>query len=607
MPDKVTDPQKLKGRINEQYIVNQWDMATHVESHREHKVRLEKLKMLYRGDWTKRFNEADASIISTIQGDEPWVENIVKNGIHDLAGLAMEARAAAIFTPQGEGDPQYRKAQIREAIADTIWEANEGSLIERRLYMDVIGAGMAAVAAYKSDDEDYAQFVRLDPQGCYPDVRNGKIQDMLYIETITIRQAQRMYPQLNLKSAEAWCDKTVQIVDYYDKDEVVKALVLTKGGKINARAKNYGAFIVERWAHRLGVVPVAFTCLDTLDGAFRGLYDQAGGPVLARNVIVKYMLDYMDDMINAPLEAKNVINATAPISPGLVYQHDPNSDESFIRRLPPASPAGEIFGLIQYLGEQSSGEAIQPPARQGQVTQSIASASFVAATQGRLTTVITELQSHMASLRHALNIITFKIEEKHLDREKPLVRPVGRKHVYKPAADIDGWYFHRVDFGAAAGLDRGTADVRVLQHLGAQLISRKTAREQIDYVTDPTSEQDRIDLEIVQAARQQRFVADPSLPLSSLVRIELAMAKGKGMIDALELELPEMVRVEEEVRAAGAPAGAPGEPPLPEGAPGPAEEQFALEQGQTPEGGAAPEFAAPVQPIIPQIITRGGV
>src|SRR5206468_12619878 len=138
---------------------------------------------------------------------------------------------------------------------------------------------------------------------------------------------------------------------------------------------------------------------DSFDEGFRGMFDQMEGPLIARNTILQYMSEYIESMVHSPFEEKGIINSEDLPGPFTVYHHEPGEKESFMRRVAPAAPAGSVFGLVQYLESQASGEAVQPPARQGTVQQSIASGSFVNSTLGRLTTVIEELQELMADLR----------------------------------------------------------------------------------------------------------------------------------------------------------------------------------------------------------------
>jgi hypothetical protein len=574
--------QRYEERVTGEYIANQVTQRRQAEMHQTHKARIEDMDRIYRGDLSKYRTNGESA-----PKDYLLIENKFKNAVHDLTRLAAEPRPTPVFMQKGDSIAEYKKARVREGIADTQWEMNNGPSIQRKLYMDIIGGGYTAVAAHYNDRSEYAQFYRLDPRYCYPSVRNGVIVDMLYVEAMKKELAEIQWPDLNLGAVKDNSD--VMVTTYFDDVAVNQAVVATMGKKTQG-------FIVDRWEHNLGCVPVAFRALDTFDSTFRGLFDQIGGPMSLRNRVLSLMEDYMEDMVHAPWESKGVLNPDDPPGPLTIYQHDPNAEESFMRRTQPAAPAGAVFGVLQSLEVQESVEALQPPARVGQVSQSIASGDFVNSTQGSLSSAVRELQDNMAELRKQLTYICFKIEEKYLDTEKPLIRAVGDKKTYLPSKDIDGVYAHRLLFGAAAGTDRQYADVRVLQHVGSGLISKKTGRSQLDYIDDPTSEQNWIDQEQLAMILFQRFSADPATPLSSIAEAMVEMGKGKDLVEVMAAQAAKMAEREAQAQQAALGGGA---PVGPEGVPREAgEEALALDKGEVPEeGGGAP--IGPIKPFSP--------
>jgi hypothetical protein len=184
------------------------------------------------------------------------------------------------------------------------------------------------------------------------------------------------------------------------------------------------------------------------------------------------------------------------------------------------------------------------------------------------------------------------------------MRGVAGKNTYLPSRDIKENYHHRILFGASAGVDRQYADQRVLMHHGAGFISLETARQQIEYLDDAASEQDKIDRETLGKTIFQRFAADPSTPLAVAAEAFVEMGKGKSWIEAVETVAPQLVKQAKEEQQA--PGAATGELPLAE-APTGEEQAAALEPGSQPEQGAGPgfaplEFAPP--PLQQQIVTN---
>lgn len=592
MPAKPKAIEEYESRITGEYIADQLLQYKKAARHSEHKQQLEKNDKLYKSDLSDFYPQGERA------PDHIRVENKYKNALHDIVRLAAESKPTTVFMQQGDSRKAAREARIRANIADTYWEVNRGPRQERSFLMDMAGAGYCAAAVYFNDDSDYPQFMRLDPRMCYPDIRNGALVSMVYAETVKVDVAKRQWPQFAGEFAKfPKGDKNVTLAIYYDEHEVVTAVTQERGSK---------GFVVDRWGHELGCVPVAFEMLDTADREFHGLFDHVGGPLAFRDRMMGYLDDYMEDMVHSPFEAKNVLNAEDPPGPLTIYEHDPGAEESFIRRVAPAAPAGTVFGLLQYAGEQEATEALQPPARIGQVRQSIASGDFVNSTQGALSSAVRELQGNMGNFRYQIGYVCMKLDRKELDFEKPLIRSIGGKKTYTPSEDLgstESEYFHRIVYGASAGLDRQYADVRVIQHVGAGLISKKMGREQLEYVDDPFQAQEEIYQEQMADVMFQRFAADPNTPISAIAESLVQMGKGKDLIEVMEAQAEQMLQREQEARQAmleaaggGAPAGgAPSEEP---GA-----QAEALEAGATGEEDVGAEVA-PLRPFQPPILQQ---
>jgi hypothetical protein len=568
--------------VTEEYILTQFNYHYDSQMFREWKDRMEQGDRLYQGDLAGLFPNENAL------PDIPYVENKFKNALHDLARLASEGRGAVKFFAEGDRDRDMKRARLREAINSGYWMFNRMQRREHQLYLDLAGSGAMGIAAYYDDRSPYPQIHRLDPRFCYPDVRDGHIQTLLKAESVKERVLAHQFPNLGLDGSGE-NSRDAYFVVYYDEEEVAEAVLIAnpQGKYENAR------FATKPWKHNLGVIPVAFETLDTYDGAFHGLLEQLAGPLMVRNKAMRFMVDLMEQMAHAPIFEIGVENWDTEPGPMTVYHGDPNAERVEMSRIPPAAPAQSMWQLLGYMGDQEEREAIQPPSRAGQVSQSIASGSFVDRTQGQLTSVVKELQDKLASVREQMNEICMKTDETWMDKTKPLVHPVAGKNTYTPSEDIKGWYFHEVKFGAGAGLDRLNTDTRVFNALGARLISRETAREEaLDYVNDVADEQDKIDRENLQDAIFQRMVQNPATPLSSIGQVWLEMKlKGASFEEALEEKMPEIIEQEKAIAAGGAaPPGAPptegGEIPPEEGAPAtgptPAQEQLALEAQKAP-------------------------
>jgi hypothetical protein len=159
--------------------------------------------------------------------------------------------------------------------------------------------------------------MRVDPRFAYPDVRNGKIQDLLVVETMNKRLAWRQFGDLLPEEPPTTVGEIVEIIHYYSPEECLQAvswepLSGTPGGKQTVGARD--ARIISRWEPRdvkgNPYMPVAFSMLDSFDGQFRGMFDQIVGSLKTKDRIVKQMVDYTDRFVYASMKSKGLLNPT---------------------------------------------------------------------------------------------------------------------------------------------------------------------------------------------------------------------------------------------------------------------------------------------------------
>jgi hypothetical protein len=557
-------------RVYEEYLPMQVEVLKSSDTWSNHKAWIALYDRTYQGNLTGLTAEENKL------PDIPYIENKLKNATHDIKRLAREARGVAVFAKRGEDDKESVRAKLRSVIVDTIWAEGGGQRNEGRAYFDIIRGGFVATAVFKKRGEPYAQFLRLDPAFSYPTLVNGKLEDLVYIETMKQRAAAALFPDSGLK-LDPKNTKDCQVVMVFTKDEVVQGIVVPGVPR---------AMVVDRWIHKLGRVPVGFREMETADGRFHGLLDQLHGPMKGRNKAVRLMLDYLEDMVHAPWEEKGIENGPSTGNlpgPTTYYIHDRDAEtETFVRRTQPAAPAGAVFGLMGYLDAQEQAEGFQPPSRVGIVRQSQASGNFVESTQGSLSSVVFELQGYVADWRRECNTIAMMIEERFLNKEKPLIRAVGERVTYKPKDDIAGWYFHKIMFGAAAGLDRREADSRILQHLGAGLIPLEKAREQIDYIENDTDIADEVQRDLLSKVMFQRLTNDQTVTFADQAAIWLLLGEGKSWYEALKEILPQLLEGAAQRQAAAAGSGILGQGGPQAQPQTPQEQALALQKGATP-------------------------
>ena len=575
------DLDDLRARQFESSIVG-WRNAR-VESFGEWTSRMETLDAIVRGDYTVVYPNERAIM------DLPYVQNTAQVAMLDMAKLASESAPSVRAEPDNDSDTAYHNSKVREAIADTHWTANKAELYVPYWVMDLAGCGAAFAVVIPGDElgKDFPVIMRVDPRVCLPDVRNGILQDLLILNTMHLREIARLYPSLG--DVKPNIADAAEVLDYYSPDEVVRAVAFVKKGQ--RVIKSGQITIVDRWEPKLPnrALPAAFAQLPSFDSSFRGMFDQIGGQLIAKNRIVKLMLDYSDQVIHSPFEEQGVINPEDPPGPLTIYHLDPNVQNAGMRRVQPAASAPQIFAVLEFLDRESRGGIGYPASRQGEVSQSIASASFVAATQGPLTSSVRDLQRLLASMREDIHRASLAVDERFHNTSKPLIRSVDKQRRYLPGKDIGGRYDVKVIYGAGAGLDRLNAQTRVLMDLGAGLISKQTARSQSDYIPDPAGEPDTIEREAVASALLQKFLAE--VTPEQLADLFLLMADGRSLSEAVKVFREEQKATQPQQLEPGQVPPLEGPPPADQAA----QQLLALQKGQVPQQ-QAPEVNFPMPP-----------
>lgn len=587
--------EELREREFEQYVVDQRNGYVSNDSFMNWRQRTKDVDDLIAGNYTVVWPNHLKS------NEKPLVQNLAQVMSRDVPRLVSDIMPSLRSVAKKDGKEGDEAKYLREAIALTYWDENEGDLAVPLWTIDLIVTGAAFGVAWADEDEDcpYPLFERVDPRFCYPDIHNGKATDLMVIQRIKMRQAKRMFPEVPF-STKAYDVGEVEILDYYAKDMVVKAITEYEEGK---EAKAGSTIIVSADKLELKRAPIAFAQLPSHDGAFRGLFDQSGDSMLARNRIARLMERYVDQQVAAPIVEKGLLNKNAKPGPNTMYSLDPQVEDAQMGRLQPAGSSPQLFALMQMLGEESRGAIGYPSARQGVTDISQGSASFMGASQGSLTSVVRECQKYIGKMREDLNATLFELDEKVLNFSKPLtVGTTSNKSTYTPKTAIEGVYKTKVVYGASAGLDRLQADARLLQLYTSGIITAKTSRENLEFVEDAEQEAEEWESEQTRKAILQKLVGDPNAPFDLVFDIFAGQEEGLSFGEAVVAAR----NAQRQTQAAA--GGAPGAPqgqqlPAPPGVEPTAQvAEGGIERGAQPgevPAGGEPEFSpAPLGQFI---------
>lgn len=531
--------------------------------------------------------------------EDPSILNLADKMTRDSARLAAEIKPSYLAPAYGETEAELKSQRVRSVIGDGYFKYGRWDTQRPQLVMDLVISGGAFVAYWVDPARSvYPLSARLDPASCFPTIYNGEIIDLLVITEMTIRQAEAMFPDQGIaRRLQKMEDDAaaIEVYDFYAADECVRAFGIqgVDGGILDAA-------VVKVWEPGTDGVPVAFTQLPTPDGALRGLLDQVKGQLKSKDELVKDVLEVSAQAAFAPWEAYGITNPDTPPGPDVIYNHDPSLEgRSFMRRVQPTTFSPQLPLVLDYLEDQTRAQLSYPATRQGEVPVSQGSGSFVAATQGDLTSMVRELQRGLADIQHQGAAIMYSLDENHLDFEKPLCRAVGRKRTYKPSRDIDGRYELQVNYGAGAGLDRQATDVRMLNYYSAGIVPGRRVLMETDFVDDPDAWLDERQNEELERVALQRFAGDPTTNLDFLMAVlQKKREEGLDFVEAYNATMAEMQSTQPQ-------AGQPGVISPAQPAVSGAEEMAKGAPATAPIGGA-PAVPAQFQPQpLQQVIVRG--
>jgi hypothetical protein len=584
---------KLEERQYRTYVLERRNARTN-ETYQDRDNRYLDVDRILRGEFRFKTPKGDV-----IQGP-PMVTNLAVTFTQDVSRLVTEIEPGIRAPMLGDKRKDEVSAALREMSANTYWLRNRGELLVPQLATDLITCGAAYLVSTSDSKLDVPHITRYNPRTCYPTIHNGMLLDLLAIQVVPVDVAIQMFPGLGIAEMvkEAHGTESVEIHDYFS-PELVYRSVVALGRDRTATNDPTQMVYVDAYEPAGNVLPVGYAQLSTHDGAQRGLLDQLVGSLEAKNKIAALLVKNLENMVFTPWFAQNIMNADDTPDEDTIYEALPDAERASFERVQAAQPNNTLYALLETLDVDQRALIGYPESRSGVVGQSIASGSFVDATQGMLSTTTKIIQEHITSMREQVHLSVVAQDREFLNREKTLAAAVADKTMYVPSELwSEGHDEVMISYGPNAGLSRGQADVRDLQFLGAGIVAKQTVREHVGegYLKDRLEEQDRIELEEGEGALRQIFWADPEIPF--IVKVEtlkIMKKKGLDLPAAIEAGQEAVLKAESERRAAAAEseAGAAG---VAEGAPGEIAPPAAPIEEAAPESGvpaAAPEFAPP--------------
>jgi hypothetical protein len=560
--------QALARRYTAPYLLSEYTTRQENEYYTTWKDSTKVSKELYRGNIAKVFPEEKfAARIG------PLLMNLPMTFTDDLVRLVSESTPTLRCRPRKDTTTAQTTAHIEEAVGMTYWEEGGGDELTPFHTGDISVAGCAFMAVKTQSDCDYPIPMRLDPAGCYPTWDGPNLVDLMVVEEITGTEAEFRFGDAYTAQ---WDESTygterIRVMEWYRPDGTITALVAVDSG--NRPKSAYFVKAVKRT--RLAVAGVRRA---TADGVMRGMFSQSNAKIMIAARLISQIFDANDYAIYSQPVQRDTDWEQVKDQPWKPITLQ--TEAAVFQNQPPRQLNPQSFELLQFLEGQIRSEIGYPDARQGEVSQSIASASFVGSVLGQLTTNVRDVARYLGMLRERWTNLAYQVDRQVLNYEKPLCRPVGKKAMYTPGADFSDYPKCKVIFGTGAGLDKLNQMAASIRNLGYGIVSKETIMETMDEISDVEAEKVRIAKEQWDEALMKQALADPTFGVDGFMAVSEELGKGTAPDDALRKIIEERKALAQQMAQQGGMAV----PPEQEAQASPIESQNAsLVRGGGPE------------------------
>jgi hypothetical protein len=316
----------------------------------------------------QRMDEMDAVVRGDFEQTDPSLEKIVSRS-PNLIQVALEdtAEAASLMpsirvVPHKSTPTAKRMAASMERIGSGYFDAAGMELLVPQTVMDMAAFGLASWVIWPDDEQRLPIIEKRDPRTCYPEpgFRPGTpVQRCMFAREVFFSQLPDEYRQMLLSDFEPDryetdidVDATTKLVlvDYFDCEEIICAgLFQINAGFGNVNTEE-GVFpvVFDRYEHGLKACPVIIGSRITLDGDFRGQFDQVRGVLEAHVRLMAMVMDYADQAVYSDIWVKDLIG-DMPWGGGAYIELGPNGA---VGRVAPAVSSLNVQNDLDRLGRR---------------------------------------------------------------------------------------------------------------------------------------------------------------------------------------------------------------------------------------------------------------
>jgi len=457
-----------------------------LETHSDWKERIEEITSIVNGDWHMIWSNL------TSTAEAPSVANIIELGIHhwaSLGGAVLPGVRVPVPVNQNLKGGE-RAARKRERRVKELWNKSNINELMAQWWGDYAGTGCAYAGIWadfdKEEKDRHPYFHRIDPRYVYPlkDTK-GNVVEALVARRVSKEILIKQYPV-----AKGVIDPTTDTVEewfWYFPDKImhVVADISPKG------RKNNHAVVLTEEPNLLGKVPIVEVGVPTFDGERRGIFDQTRHILRTMHRLMTLTITSSEEEVYPPVFEYDVMNPD-DFGPGAVIHG--RSPEARMERMSSRTHF-DAKDLISRLASEARTQASFPGQLSGNPGASIVSAKGIEASMGQIDARLALAHKQFEKFLEKASHILLAFDENYCDGEKTLhgdSHDQKKAEIFVPSRDIAGQYDVNVRYGIGAGTDPSNREMRLSMNLQQGMISRETARDEMDFLDDPAREELRI-------------------------------------------------------------------------------------------------------------------
>jgi len=454
-----------------------------IQAHQQWHSRVTNVTRIVNGEWFRVWPDL------TREPSAPTVANTIEMSISHFSAIGG-AIVPSIKVPVAHKDAGPEGARGAAKRERRLRELERGSNINNLLSLwfgDYGGSGANAAFIWADftlpPAERNPQIHRVDPRHYYPVVdAQGTLLECLVARRVHAYETLRRWPELerifNVDEAdlEEWFWFTPERIRH------VIADVSPSGRRSVA-----GVTLVDV-PNDLGVIPMIELVRPSFDGERRGMHDQTIHILRVQHHLMNLAVEATEDDVYTPIihyDAEGI----ETFGPGA--QIKLRSPDATVERLPGQSRF-DIKDLVGRMEEQARAQSAFPQQLSGEPGASIASNRAIQGSMGALNAKLALAHKQFEWFLEKVSAMVLRFDEVYCDGDKTIYGDTHdrkKPETFLPSRDIGGAYEVTRSYGLGAGSDPVNRETRLLMVKEAGLISRSTARGELDFLDDEAGEE----------------------------------------------------------------------------------------------------------------------